>query len=316
LAYRRVARKRRNRSNGGLSITTYPSMTWVGAVITVSGRRKPGTTVLVTIGFDGGEAFGEDSDPGKSTWSITAACPDEEGDTVPIIASVGSDVVVKTIGRVLLAATPWTSGLGQTLVSGKIEQWAAQDGVHVATQATVDKQPTPGIAVEFDGSNDMMVNSSLGTAYGDDVAALWFACVLRCDTVVNSGVFMFSSGLVSALGEVSLSITAGKALSFRCNDSASEVVAVDFSAEAGNKHLFVGQIVDTTIYGWLDGVSLGSDTLSARVDLSGLDLFLGIFYSTSYPFHGGIYELAFGTTMTTEQRQRLEAALKAKWGTP
>jgi hypothetical protein len=286
-------------------------MTWVGAVITVSGRRTPGTTVLVTIGFDGGEAFGEDSDPGKSTWSITAACPDEEGDTVPIIASVGSDVVVKTIGRVLLAATPWTSGLGQTLVSGKLEQWAAQDGVHVATQATVDKQPTPSVAVEFDGG-DTLVNTTLGTAYGNGVAALWFAVVLRLDVVATAGVFGFGA----AIGEVSLSVTAAQDLAFRANSSATDVVKVAYAAHAGARHLFVGQIASGTMYAWLDGVSLGTDTASGPIDLSGLDLDIGSFYGQAYPMTGGIYELAFGTTMTTAQRQRLEAALKAKWGTP
>lgn len=157
MAYRRVARKRRNRSSGGLSITTYPSMTLVGAIITVSGRRKPGTTVLVTIG---GEAFGEDSEAGKSTWSITAACPDVEGDNVPIVVTAGDASAFGAIGYVGPHPLVWLDGTrGKTIATG-VSLWSDQEtGTPISvSQGTINYQPADsGDRLTFDGENDLLV---------------------------------------------------------------------------------------------------------------------------------------------------------------
>jgi hypothetical protein len=291
-------------------------MAWVGAVITVSGRRTPGTTVLVTIGFDGGEAFGEDSEAGKSTWSITAACPDEEGDNVPIIASVGSDVVVKTIGRVLLAATPWTAGMGQTLVSGKLEQWAAQDGVHVATQATASKQFTvgtdaAGAYVEV-AANGVMNCTTLGPAFGNGVTETWAAAVID---VANLAAIrgVFSWGPENGTYEGCLFLDGTEQAYARWNGGTE---AVNSGALSLGRHLLIWQASGGTGYLYVDGSLAASTALSGSLDLAALTLLIGALRNTSYDLSGKLRTIAFGTTMTTPQRQRLEAALKSEWGTP
>jgi hypothetical protein len=283
-------------------------MTWVGAVITVSGRRTPGTTVLVTIGFDGGEAFGEDSEAGKSTWSITAACPDEEGDNVPIIASVGSDVVVKTISAICVAQYDvFVAGEGVTLRdSTYVTAWEGRKGSITLSQESDSLQPAQAVGIEFDG-NDYLIGAA---GLGDDLADIWFAAAFRVD-LANSDGLMAISSFSNSHGELNVVLSPTETL-VRANNSND--VATKSGVLSGGVHILVAQLSGGSLNVWIDGVVGTPDSSVAALACSGLSLVLGGAYSPLYCFDGAIYVAALGTTLTTAQRQRLEAALAAKWG--
>jgi hypothetical protein len=284
-------------------------MTWVGAVITVSGRRTPGTTVLVTIGFDGGEAFGEDSEAGKSTWSITAACPDEEGDNVPIIASVGSDVVVKTIGRVLLEPLEaFEPGKGETLRAGTyVTAWDGVRGAHAFSQESDSYQPVHAADSIDYTPQQHLENTTIGTAFGDGVTSLWFAVAFQCDDPARQqGIMQIGIGTGSA-SPLTAKIQSGTLYVQSVAAASPLSTSVNTS-----RHVLVGQISGGNIQAWLDGASIGTAAMSGGIDLAGETALAGRQYTSGYTLNGKIGTLAFGTTLTEAQRNRLTAAL-SEW---
>jgi hypothetical protein len=281
---------------------------YVGAQTTITGTCPPGMAVTVTVG---GTAFGTDSTTGSGTWSITAACPSVEGDNVPIVASAGGVSASGAITRVCVAqVATFMRGVGQTLRAGTyITAWTSQTGGHVAAQGSDLLQPTvvSGV-VEHDGSNDYLENTnSVGNTYGNSVASMWVACAFRVDTA-NSDGFMTLGSFSSSHGELNIVCSPTETL-VRMNNSSDVVAAA--GALGSSVHVLVAQLSGGALNVWIDGVHKGTDASVAALDLAGLKLILGAAYSTAYCLDCGIYEFVMGTTLTTAQRQRLEAALAA-----
>ena len=119
-----------------VAITSVDSVAYVGAETTVSGTCTPGQTVVVTIG---GEPFGSTSDTASGAWSVTATCPNVEGDDVAVVATVGSATATSSIDYVITVQTEaWIAGLGEATTNG-------------ATVADIDGLGETNVSVQIDG---------------------------------------------------------------------------------------------------------------------------------------------------------------------
>lgn len=304
-----------------VAIASVDSLAIVGADTTVSGTCPPGQTVVVTVG---GEAFGTDTTTSDGTWSITAECPDVEGTSVAVVATAGGVVATSAINYVVAAQVDaWIAGLGETRDAApnddRINTWTGVVNGYEVTQASDSLKPTgDGTIVQYDGDDDYLLNASaIGSAYGDNVQDFWVAFVFKYDGVsADTGLLNFGGtarrlilgySIVLASGGLFADINAGDTRAYDAfTDTASYHVAVlQASGGAGGA---------MTI--WLDGAEFASDTIDgAGLDLDGLSLHLGARYTGGvYKGHdGSVKAVLLGTTLTTAQRQRLEAALTAEY---
>lgn len=211
--------------------------------------------------------------------------------------------VVKSLTQV----EAWLAGYGEWHEAppddAKLNKWTGIINGHEAVQSEGSKQPTSdGTSVEYDDTDDLLINTTLGSLYGNAVSSAWFAAVVRCDTPsANRGILQFGP----ASGEFKAQI-GSNLIYVRTNAPGGESLSASIDTA---RHVVVGQISGGSLYGWLDGVSMGSAALSGPVDLDGGDLQIGSHYLQNTPLDGGIYAVLFGTTLTTADRQKLESAL-------
>jgi len=286
---------------------------YVGASTTITGTCTPGLTVVVTVG---GAAFGSTSNTGSGAWSITAACPNTEGDNVAIVATAGGVSASGVIARVCVAqVATFMRNTGLTLRAGTyVTAWTSQTGGHVVAQASESLQPALASGVvAFDGltdHNDYLIKTDV-SAFGASVADFWVACAIRVDsTAGNHGIFSIGP-FSNSHGEVDMLIASGRAYFRMLNNTKSFNVA----GIATGTHVYVLQLTGGVMTGWIDGAQVGTVGSVGNLNFTSDKLVLGKYYDASAAvtesLRGGIHEAVVGTTLTTAQRQRLEAALAA-----
>jgi hypothetical protein len=290
-----------------LSITSSYSMAWVGQLITLSGTCTPGLTVVVIVG---GQAFGTDSSTGSGTWSVTAACPSVEGDNVPIVATAGGASASGVVSYVLLQPLEaFEPGIGETLrASTYITAWQGVRAAHAFSQVSDSYQPVHAADSIDYTPQQHLENDTIGTAFGDGVTSLWFAVAFQCDDPARQqGIMQIGIGIGSA-SPLTAKIQSGTLYVQSVAAASPLSTSVNTS-----RHVLVGQISGGNIQAWLDGASIGTAAMSGGIDLAGKTALAGRQYTAGYTLDGKMGTLAFGTTLTEAQRNRLTAALMSGW---
>jgi hypothetical protein len=321
----------RRRIVGAGSVLSVTSLVraYVGAQLMLSGSCARGETVEVRIGGDGGEEFGDTSDTADGTWSITAACPDVEGDDVPIVVTAGDATEFGVIGYVGPQPLMWLDGTrGKTIATG-VSLWSDQEtGAPInVSQGTTNYQPVDnGDRLTF-SLNDMLAadvatNTALrcltdGTgceaflvvrfnaiATGPAQTLLWngggltapvFGILLETDGVSALRYWTYSTA--GRIASSTLTVVAGKKLIIGARYGGSTYV-LDVYYEDGN---FTTN-TDPTI-----GTPEAGDATYA--------LHVGNRNAIATPFDGDMYDVVvFDALLSDPQRAAHIAALKASHG--
>ena len=189
-----------------LTISSVPTTAFVGEQITISGACTSGSTVVVTVG---GESFGSTSDTLGGVWSITATCPDVEGDNVAVVATSGLLSEESLIGYVYLVQTEaWIAGLGEDTTNGAtVGAVIDLSETNVLTQLDGDIE-ADGVGslarLLFDTTTGLLDANFSISYYAEDGAVPWvFPRIDNSGVYFNASTGAFgsdtSSGLVTSM---------------------------------------------------------------------------------------------------------------------
>lgn len=233
----------------------------------------------------------------------------------PFAAGIGG---ILQVVRELCQVEGWLVGYGETHEpppnADRVNKWTGVVNSNEAVQTTGSLMPTSdGTRMLWDGNDDYLENtSSIGSAYGSNVSEFWSAAVFRYDGFTDSGLWSFGLTSRTLVLGYSLVLSGGGIFA---DINAGETRIHNAFSDTTSYHVGILQITGGVFTIWIDGAEFASGAVVSNPDLGGLTLRLGTRYTGGvYAAHDGPTKaILFGTTLTTTQRQRLEAALTAEY---